>query len=728
MRARYVGEDSIQRVVEKASECRVTACRTWTAAAVSPRSPARPQRDRAARWPRPARRRAAAPRRRATTSGPSRRRRGGAPTPPRRAPAARPRWRARTGSAPPCRRAREAKLGLAPSARQARPDDELVAALRDAEHRLDRGTVHPRRRAGVPAPAAAADVGRRAVDVAGHHVGLDPVRLGAAGAARPVRRAQVGEVAVGGVAVAERRLRHHRPDAGVRILAAVLAHAGRIGLDVAGARLGVGERRIEQADEAGVAVDELAVERGHRLARERLGRRAREHRPRLRDQVDAALGVGARAERRAVVEEGAPVPLAVPARGLQRVAPAARGLLPARGALVLAALLGDRREAPDEIAQEPGEPHRFAAALVADAVHAVVPVAGAHQRQAVRADAEAAIDRARAVLEDARRLLADRGRVVGVLGALGDRRAFEERHALVEHARVAGRRDVVRAGVRQPEQVVGEMGAHAGAGGRVPPVLDVAGGELARRGQDDLLAQQRRRGPGERHRVLQLVAKAVGAAGLVEAGPRPEPAGDRLVQQPAVDHRVEERIGRAHDGRAEQLVPARAHLLQAVQRRHQRGLLGERERGRLAGAVAEQEDAVDRVAGAQREPGRERGARVEAAAARLPVVIGDDGAAARVEQLAPVAGPVGEVLAVAGEGEEGGAAAEAGRAVALRAEEHGRAPLDGLVAAFEDVVMTGGGAHPRRCWCACCCGRCAARRGSIRRCRPGAAASSGGRG
>src|SRR4029079_18101516 len=137
-------------------------------------------------------------------------------------------------------------------------------------------------------------------------------------------------------------------------------------------------------------------------------------------QVDPALGVAMRAERRAVVEEGAPVPVAVPAGGLQRVAPAALGVVPPRGALVLPALRGDRRVAGDDVAQEPGQPDRLAAPLLADAVHAVVPVAAAHQWQAVRADAQAAIDRARAMLEDARRLLAHRRRVVGVLRAFGD--------------------------------------------------------------------------------------------------------------------------------------------------------------------------------------------------------------------------------------------------------------------------------------------------------------------
>ncbi|RZL99598.1 MAG: hypothetical protein EOP73_19140, partial [Variovorax sp.] len=50
----------------------------------------------------------------------------------------------------------------------------------------------------------------------------------------------------------------------------------------------------------------------------------------------------------------------------------------------------------------------------------------------------------------------------------------------------------------------------------------------------------------------------VALAGLVEAGLRPEPADQRLVDQPAVDHRVEERVGREHLEAAEQFVPEAA--------------------------------------------------------------------------------------------------------------------------------------------------------------------------
>ena len=50
--------------------------------------------------------------------------------------------------------------------------------------------------------------------------------------------------------------------------------------------------------------------------------------------------------------------------------------------------------------QEPAEPHALAAAVLADAVHAVVPVAGADQRQAMLAHLERALEAAAAVLEE----------------------------------------------------------------------------------------------------------------------------------------------------------------------------------------------------------------------------------------------------------------------------------------------------------------------------------------
>ncbi len=52
--------------------------------------------------------------------------------------------------------------------------------------------------------------------------------------------------------------------------------------------------------------------------------------------------------------------------------------------------------------QEPAQPHALAAAVFTDAVHAVVPVAGADERQAVLAHVERAFESAAAMLEQRR--------------------------------------------------------------------------------------------------------------------------------------------------------------------------------------------------------------------------------------------------------------------------------------------------------------------------------------
>ena len=60
---------------------------------------------------------------------------------------------------------------------------------------------------------------------------------------------------------------------------------------------------------------------------------------------------------------------------------------PAVGSARVAPRFGDRDEPGERAVQEPPQPDALALALLADAVHPVVPVAGADQRQAVGADA-----------------------------------------------------------------------------------------------------------------------------------------------------------------------------------------------------------------------------------------------------------------------------------------------------------------------------------------------------
>src|SRR6185312_5214348 len=124
-----------------------------------------------------------------------------------------------------------------------------------------------------------------------------------------------------------------------------------------------------------------------RLLHARVGRGAGEHRPALRDRIDAAFLVAGRAERRAVVEVRAAVPLAVPAVLVDARAQRARLGRAALRESRVAAVARDRRETLEHVMAEEGEPDAFALAFRAHLVYAVVPVARADQRQPVLADA-----------------------------------------------------------------------------------------------------------------------------------------------------------------------------------------------------------------------------------------------------------------------------------------------------------------------------------------------------
>ncbi len=77
----------------------------------------------------------------------------------------------------------------------------------------------------------------------------------------------------------------------------------------------------------------------------------------------------------------------------------------------------------------------------------------------------------------------------------------------------------------------------------MPPVLNVAFDELPAGAHQQMGADQPRLGVNERHDVLQLVAEAERAARLVIPAARPESAGERLVDQPAVGEHVDGFVG-----------------------------------------------------------------------------------------------------------------------------------------------------------------------------------------
>ena len=216
--------------------------------------------------------------------------------------------------------------------------------------------------------------------------------------------------------------------------------------------------------------------------------------PRLGDRIDPALDVDRRAQRRAVVEERAAIPVAVPAVPLQRRGGGPScGCASARRAASLAARVGDRGERGQDRVQEPAQPDALAATLVADPVHPVVPVARPDQRQAVRADAPGW---RRSPGRNARTATPTPTERSGWKYASSwparSGGAVDERHRLVEDARVAGDRHVAIDRVRQPQAIVRDPGPDAPAGRRMPPVLDVALRELLRGRAQQVLADELR--------------------------------------------------------------------------------------------------------------------------------------------------------------------------------------------------------------------------------------------
>ena len=159
--------------------------------------------------------------------------------------------------------------------------------------------------------------------------------------------------------------------------------------------------------------------------------------------------------------------------------------------------------------------------------------------------------------------------------------AFEERHRLVEDRRVAGDVEVVAtrrtaARARRRRCACGRRGPSAGAtsAGRRPRRTG------ARPRAGSARAADPRRVTAKARHVLELVAEAVRAARLVERAAAPEPARERLIEEPAVDEEVERRVGRLDLQPAEHAVPEPPDLPQrrvdvlVPLRRHQAPGLG----------------------------------------------------------------------------------------------------------------------------------------------------------
>ena len=155
--------------------------------------------------------------------------------------------------------------------------------------------------------------GATRVHVGGDDVGLDLVGCGALRRPRMIDGIDHRRQLPGAVAVAERRECHRSPDRAVGVLAAVLSHAGNVALDVSGVERGRVERRIEKLDQA-ARRDEPAADRP---SPSRCASAPDLAAPESTAQLCAMESIWhssllAEPSGDAVVEIGAPIPVAVP--------------------------------------------------------------------------------------------------------------------------------------------------------------------------------------------------------------------------------------------------------------------------------------------------------------------------------------------------------------------------------------------------------------------------------
>src|SRR5262249_18371338 len=109
-------------------------------------------------------------------------------------------------------------------------------------------------------------------------------------------------------------------------------------------------------------------------------------------------------------------------------------LAPRRRVILGTSAIGDHGEPGPGRTQEPAEPDALALAALAHPVHAVIPVAGAHQRQAMRPRLQARIERKCAVVEQTYLGLRYGGLKERVMLIGLQDRSLEEWYQLVEDA------------------------------------------------------------------------------------------------------------------------------------------------------------------------------------------------------------------------------------------------------------------------------------------------------
>ncbi len=172
--------------------------------------------------------------------------------------------------------------------------------------------------------------------------------------------------------------------------------------------------------------------------------------------------------------------------------------------------------------------------------------------------------------------------------------------------------DVLGGGIGHPQQVVGEAGSNPPAGAireRVPPVQYVAFDELVGGVEQDLIAGDPRVVADQVERVLQLVAEAECAAGLVVGCARPDTAHQGLIRQPVVDQDVHVRLAGVYAGLSGEVFPEALDLRQRlVYRAGLAQLLEQARQARGVVGLAQHEAEGALITRFKRDDGLQRGA------------------------------------------------------------------------------------------------------------------------
>src|SRR5215813_183363 len=94
----------------------------------------------------------------------------------------------------------------------------------------------------------------------------------------------------------------------------------------------------------------------------------------------------------------------------------------------------------------------------------------------------------------------------------------------------------------------------------MPPVLDIPLPKLARRRGQNLGARRRAQSDCQREDVLQLITETERSSRLVKSGAPPDPAGEGLIEKPAVEHQIHRAVGRRDLQGSEHVFPSATHF------------------------------------------------------------------------------------------------------------------------------------------------------------------------